>query len=171
MKIFEQPREDSPILTAAQRESSAAMAWVDRCSRLLDTKFQIPGTNIRFGLDFLLGLVPGTGDVLSMAFSGLLIATMAKHGASGRLVARMVINVMIDAICGAVPLLGNVFDLFYKANYRNALLMREYYDHDRHKGSAWPVVAIVISIFLLAILITIALIAMLLSWLYAVIFG
>ena len=171
MTIAGKPVDDSPILSAAQREASREMAWVDRCSRLLDTKFRIPGTNVRFGADFLLGLVPGAGDVLSMAFSGLLIATMAKHGASGRLLARMVVNVVVDTVVGAVPILGNIFDLFYKANYRNAKLMREYYDFDRHQGSVWPVVATVVGLFMLMILITIWLFYLFFGWLFSLVSG
>ena len=132
------------------------LRWVDRYSRLLDTKFRIPGTSIRFGADFLLGLVPGFGDALSLIFSGTLVATMAKNGASGRLVARMLVNVALDAIVGAIPILGNLFDLVYKANYRNAELMREYYEEGKHDGSVWPVV--------LGVVVTIIAILMLMGW-------
>ena len=133
--------DDPPILTDAQLASSDELRWVDNYSRLLDTKFHIPGTKIRFGVDFLLGLIPVVGDAISLGMSGLLIVTMAKHGASGKLVARMLGNVILDALVGTVPFLGNLFDLFYKANYRNAQLMREYYDEGKHTGSVWPIVA------------------------------
>jgi len=122
------------------------LAWVEGLSELLDSKFTIPGTQISFGFDFLLGLIPGFGDVISLGFSGVLVATMAKHGASPRLVARMLVNVTLDAIFGSIPLLGNVFDLFFKANNRNAVLMREYYQQGKHSGSAWPVIAMVIAV-------------------------
>ncbi|TWT93856.1 DUF4112 domain-containing protein [Stieleria varia] len=131
---------DPYLLTQAQRDSSPELAWVDSVSRLLDTKFRIPGTNTRYGVDFILGLVPGFGDALSMGFSGVLIATMARHGASPRLVARMLFNVALDTLVGSIPVLGNLFDLYYKANYRNAKLMREYYDDGKHTGSVWPLV-------------------------------
>ncbi|KAA5545602.1 DUF4112 domain-containing protein [Roseiconus nitratireducens] len=120
------------------------MLWVQRWSELLDAQFRIPLTQIRFGVDFLLGLVPGLGDAISMGISGLLIATMAKHGASGRLVGRMLGNVLLDAVVGSVPILGNVFDLFYKANLRNAKLMREYYQEGKHSRSVWPIVLAVL---------------------------
>ncbi|THH39962.1 DUF4112 domain-containing protein [Neolewinella litorea] len=143
---------DHPILTEAQR-SVPQLQWVDTFSRVLDTKFRIPGTGVRFGLDFILGLVPGAGDILSLGMSGTLVATMARHGASPRLVARMLVNVVLDAFVGSVPVLGNIFDLFYKANYRNAELMREYYEEGRHRGSVWPVVlAVIVSILILMIL-------------------
>lgn len=148
--------DDQLILTPQQREANSELSWVDGATRLLDTKFRIPGTQTRFGVDFLLGLIPGVGDVTSMGFSGLLVATMAKNGASPRLVARMMINVALDTCVGSIPVLGNLFDLFYKANSRNLLLMREYYEHDKHRGSVWPVVfaVIVAMLCLLAAVVT-----------------
>ena len=140
-------KTDHPILTEQQRKVPQ-LRWVDSFSRTLDTRFRIPGTDIRFGLDFILGLVPGAGDLISMGMSGTLVATMARHGASPRLVARMLLNVFLDAFFGSVPILGNLFDLFYKANYRNAELMREYYEEGKHTGSVWPVVLAVIGTML-----------------------
>ncbi|WP_116125876.1 DUF4112 domain-containing protein [Lewinella sp. IMCC34183] len=146
------PKSDHPILTEQQRQVPQ-LQWVDTFSRLLDTKFRIPGTGTRFGLDFILGLVPGAGDIVSLGMSGTLVATMARHGASPRLVARMLVNVILDAFVGSVPILGNIFDLFYKANYRNAELMREYYEEGKHQGSVWPVVlAVIAAIVVLMIL-------------------
>ena len=143
---------DHPILTEKQR-SIPQLRWVDTFSRTLDTKFRIPGTDLRFGLDFILGLVPGAGDILSLGMSGTLVATMARHGASPLLVTRMMVNVILDAFVGSIPILGNIFDLVYKANYRNAELMREYYEEGKHQGSVWPVVLAVIgSILVLMIL-------------------
>ncbi|MEM9259641.1 MAG: DUF4112 domain-containing protein [Bacteroidota bacterium] len=154
-------KEYQQILTDDQLQVPE-LEWVDGFSRLLDTKFRIPGTDIRFGADFILGLIPGAGDVLSLGMSGLLVATMAKHGASPRLVAKMLFNVALDALVGTVPILGNIFDLFYKANYRNAVLMREYYGDGQHTGSVWPVV--------IGVIVTILLIFALLLWgLFAVI--
>ncbi len=132
-------KQDHPVLTEQQR-AVPQLAWVDSASRLLDTRLRIPGTDIRFGLDFILGLLPGAGDVLSLGMSGLLVVTMARHGASGMLVVRMLGNLLLDAVVGTVPILGNLFDLFYKANYRNLQLMREFYGEGKHTGNAWPVV-------------------------------
>jgi Domain of unknown function (DUF4112) len=136
------------FLTDAQRQSSSELRWVEEFTRTLDTKLRIPGTDIRFGLDFILGLIPGVGGFLSLALSGLLIATMAKKGASLLLVTKMVGNVLLDTIVGAIPIVGNLFDLFYKANVRNIKLMREYYDEDKHRGSAWPILIPLLLTFL-----------------------
>lgn len=156
--------DDTPILTEQQRRVPQ-LAWVDSFSRVLDTKFRIPGTNQRFGLDFILGLVPGAGDLISLGLSGTLVATMARHGASPRLVARMLINVVLDAVVGSVPILGNIFDLIYKANYRNAQLMREYYQEGKHRGSVWPVVLVVIVVVIGLIVFLLWLITRLLNFL------
>lgn len=135
---------------------------------MLDTKFRIPGTKIRFGADFLLGLVPGAGDGISLAMSGLLIATMAKNGASPRLVVRMLANVVVDAIVGTVPIAGNLFDLFFRANTRNLDLMREYYVDDQHKGRVWPMLLgiglVMASIFALVLWIVAKIFADLWGW-------
>jgi hypothetical protein len=76
---------------------------------------------------------------------------MAKNGASLRLVLRMLGNVVLDAIVGSVPLAGNLFDLFFRANTRNVQLMREHYEQGKHRANAWPILlaiaAIVIAVF------------------------
>lgn len=157
--------EDAPILTEAQRDVPQ-LKWVDGASRLLDTKFRIPGTDMRFGVDFLLGLVPGAGDLVSLGMSGVLVATMAKNGASPRLAAKMLFNVALDAIVGSVPIVGNIFDLVYKANYRNAVLMREYYEEGQHQGSVWPVViGVLIGLLVIFALVVWATVAVF-SWLF-----
>ena len=143
-----------PILTEQQRQVPE-LKWVDNFSRVLDSKFRIPGTQQRFGVDFILGLLPVVGDVVSLGMSGVLVATMAKNGASPMLVLRMLINVALDATVGSVPILGNLFDLFYKANNRNTELMREYYEEGRHRGSVWPVVVgVIVAIVLILALVT-----------------
>jgi hypothetical protein len=145
-KIADQAIANQAIADQAIADhSSRQMKWVDRFTDTLDTKLRIPGTKIRFGLDFLLGLIPGIGDVISLGLSGILIATMAKNGASGKLVVKMLGNVLLDSLVGTVPILGNLFDLFYKANYRNLNLMREHYEEDKHKGSVWPILLAVIA--------------------------
>lgn len=133
------------------KSTPRGLQWVDQFTDLLDTKYRIPGTNIRFGGDFILGLIPGLGDAASLGLSGTLIATMAKKGASPKLVARMLINVLVDTVVGSIPVLGNIFDLFFKANTRNLKLMREYYDEDKHQGSAMPLI-IGIFVFMLLML-------------------
>lgn len=130
-------------------DSRAALRHVEAYSRLLDSKFRVPGTQLRFGLEPIAGLVPVAGDAVGFVASGLLVLTMARHGAAPRLVALMLWNVALDAVVGSVPILGTAFDVVYKANDRNVKLLREYYEQGRHAGSAWPIVAATLAALLL----------------------
>ncbi len=125
---------------------------LDKLAKLLDAQFKIPGTNIRFGLDALIGLIPGVGDLSTFAVSGYMLWIMANNGASGFLLARMVMNILVDAIVGMVPLLGDIFDVAFKANIRNMRLMHEHYTEGRHKGSAWKVIIPVLIILFIIII-------------------
>ena len=129
---------------ANQRKDLPEIRYIDQASALLDSRFRIPGTNIRFGLDFLIGLVPYAGDVLTFSFSGLLVLAMARHGASGMVIVKMLWNIFIDTLVGAIPIIGDLFDLQFKANRRNYQLLVEHYEEGRHQGSAWPVVIAVL---------------------------
>ncbi|MDB5197970.1 MAG: hypothetical protein JWP88_2341 [Flaviaesturariibacter sp.] len=128
------------------------MKQVALLTKLMDKQFKIPGTNFRFGLDGLIGLIPGVGDVTTFAVSCYLLTLMAKNGASGYVMARMVLNVVIDALVGAIPFAGDLFDFAFKANSRNLRLMQEHYVEGRHRGSATRII-IPILILLLLILI------------------
>lgn len=97
---------------------------LDRLSALLDSKFRVPGTSIRFGFDTLLGLIPGLGDLLAVLPAVYLLYRGHQLGAGRRTMARMAMNTFLDLTIGAVPLVGDVFDLFFKANLRNVALLR-----------------------------------------------
>ena len=115
----------------------------------MDSQFKIPGTNIKFGLDALIGLVPGAGDFATFLISGYMITVLASNGASGFVLARMVLNIVIDSAFGAIPILGDIFDVAFKANQRNVKLMQQHYVEGRHKGSAWKVIIPVLLILLI----------------------
>ena len=123
--------------------------YLDAMSDLLDSRFRIPGTDIRFGLDFLVGLVPYAGDVVTFAFSGMLVVAMARNGASGMVVVKMLGNILLDGAVGSIPVLGDIFDLGFKANRRNYRLLQEHYQEGKHGGSALPVIFAVIFALLL----------------------
>ncbi len=101
----------------------------------MDSQFQLPGTRFRFGLDPLLGLLPVVGDLSTTVVSIALLLTMARHGASGAVVVRMALNILIDTVVGGIPIIGNVFDFAYKSNERNVALLRRHYAEGRHGGS------------------------------------
>ena len=116
-------------------DADERLRWVERIARLMDSQFQLPGTRFRFGLDPLLGLLPVVGDLSTLAVSGALLLTMMRHGASGSVVVRMAVNILLDTIIGAIPILGNVFDFAYKSNERNVALLRRHYAEGQHTGS------------------------------------
>ena len=127
----------------------SAISNLDLLAKLMDSQFTIPGTNIKFGLDSLIGLVPGAGDFATFLVSGYMVMVLAKNGASGFVLARMTLNILIDALIGSIPILGDIFDVAFKANQRNMKLMREHYIEGRHSGSAWKLILPVMFILLL----------------------
>jgi len=127
------------------------LVWVERLAKLLDNQFRFPGTNFRFGLDPILNLVPILGDVSGFLLSLVLLATMLKHGVSRKLVILMALNILIDTVIGAIPLIGNIFDFYFKSNARNIRLLREHYEEGKHQGSGWGLI-IGVFLFLFAIL-------------------
>ena len=96
-------------------------------AELLDGQFKLPGTDIEFGLDALIGLVPGIGDLVSGGISIWLIREAQRLGAPKWLIARMAWNVMVDVSIGAVPLVGDVFDAAWKANRKNMELLNRHF--------------------------------------------
>lgn len=98
---------------------------LDQLSKLLDTVFVIPGTNVRFGIDALIGLIPVIGDVITTALSSWLIYEAKRLGVSRFALARMIGNVAIDGVIGAVPLVGDAFDVAFRANRRNMKILRD----------------------------------------------
>jgi hypothetical protein len=98
----------------------------------MDSRFRLPGTNIRFGLDSLLGLIPGLGDGVLALPSAYVVLAAHRLGVSPLVLARMAGNVGIDMVIGAIPVLGDLFDVGFKANRRNvALLRRHLSERDR----------------------------------------
>lgn len=116
------------------------LKWVDYMVHLMDNQFRLPGTNRRFGLDPILGLVPFAGDFVSFAISAGLVMTMARHGASGKLVTLMLLNIAVDALFGSIPILGNIFDFAFKANERNVRLLRRHYEEGKYQGSGKKII-------------------------------
>jgi len=104
----------------------AALARLDRYATLMDARFRVPGTQIRFGLDPIIGLLPGIGDALGLALSLYVVVETIRLGVSKRVLFGMLRNVGLEALVGMVPVLGDVFDIGFKANLRNAALLRSY---------------------------------------------
>jgi len=117
--------------------ASAELARVQRLARLLDSAVGIPGTKIRIGLDSVIGLVPGLGDVAGSALSGYIVLTAARMGAPASLLARMLANVAVDTATGVVPVVGDLVDVAWRANSRNVALLEQHL-LGRAPGNARP---------------------------------
>lgn len=97
-----------------------------RWAVLLDSAFAVPGTRIRFGIDALIGLFPGIGDLAAPVYTAFIIATGFRMRVPPVVLARMVLNALIDTLVGLVPLLGDLADVAWKANLRNMALLERY---------------------------------------------
>jgi hypothetical protein len=97
-----------------------------RLARLLDNAVAIPGTRYRIGLDPIIGLVPGIGDVIGALFSTIIIFQAARLGAPRATLIRMLANVGLDTLVGEIPLLGDLFDFGWKSNSRNIALLEQH---------------------------------------------
>lgn len=141
------------------------LAWIGRIAYLMDNQFRFPGTKFRFGLDPILNLVPFAGDMAGMIISGGLLLAMARKGASNKLVVLMSLNILADATIGAIPVIGQIFDFFFKANSRNMKLMQEHYIENKHQGSGKKIVIWTLVILFIILSLMIYLLWHLGSWL------
>ena len=112
------------------RSRAERIARLDSLASLLDTALFIPGTNIRFGVDGIIGLVPGIGDTITTALSLWIVYEAHQLGAPAHVLGRMLGNVVLDGAVGAVPVVGDVFDVMWRANRRNMRILREWLERD-----------------------------------------
>jgi hypothetical protein len=105
---------------------TVTLQWLRWWANLLDARFRIPGTQVRFGIDPLLSLIPGLGDLASPVFAVLLIVQGLQLHVPKVVMLRMVFNALLDAVIGAVPLLGSVGDIFWRANTINLGLLERH---------------------------------------------
>jgi hypothetical protein len=99
---------------------------VEFLARIMDEQFVVPGTRLRFGWDSILGLFPGLGDVITSAISLLIVHHAWQTGASPIVLARMLANIGVDFMLGAIPLAGDALDFAWKANRKNARLLERH---------------------------------------------
>ncbi|HUE12123.1 MAG TPA: DUF4112 domain-containing protein [Steroidobacteraceae bacterium] len=105
----------------------AALDRIDMLATLFDTAFIVPGTTIRFGVESLLRLVPGIGDMAASALSFYLLYEASRLGVPRLLLVRMAANVVLEGAVGAVPFAGDAFDVLFRANRRNVALLRKHF--------------------------------------------
>ncbi|MGQ0696929.1 MAG: DUF4112 domain-containing protein [Panacagrimonas sp.] len=135
------------VRTRATRERMEKLAW------LLDGAVRIPGTKFRFGLDSIVGLIPGVGDVVGLGLGAAILYESVRVGAPRPLVMKMLRNSVLDALGGLVPVVGDVFDFAFKSNRRNAALLMEHLDrvearHDAGSRRSAVLAILVVAVFL-----------------------
>jgi hypothetical protein len=151
------------------RDEERRLERLRHWSYLLDQAFRVPGTNIRFGWDVIVGLVPGLGDLSSPLFGVVILLHAYRMGVPKIVQARMVINAVVDALLGVVPLLGNVADVFWRANTWNMRLLERH----AHRGVppsrfdavfVWSIVAMLLLLALVPAVLAAWLVVWLLTW-------
>jgi hypothetical protein len=140
------------------------LAALRKWSVLLDSAFRVPGTNLTFGLDPILGLIPGLGDLTSPLFAALLLLHAVRMRIPRVVQVRMVINAVIDVLIGLIPVLGDLFDFGWKANVRNLALL-ERYAHPESKATRgdWIFVLSIVGVLFALAVIPVILVVWLLS--------
>lgn len=127
------------------------LAQVRAIARLLDNAVAIPGTDFRVGLDAVIGLIPGIGDLLSGAIGSYILLTAARLGVPRVVLARMLVNVGTDAVLGVVPVAGDVLDAAWRTNAKNARLLEQHILDPRGttRGSWLTVIGLAVVLFIL----------------------
>ncbi len=152
---------------------NAELEWI---ANLMDGIFHVPGLGLRFGLDAILGLIPGVGDTLTTVVSVYILTAANRLGVSRLTIARMASNVAIDYLVGSIPLLGDVFDVYWKSNQKNVALLRRHLEttpeeQRRSRRGDWFFLAIVIALLLLVAIGSVVLAYYVLSTIAGWIFG
>jgi hypothetical protein len=124
--IIENARSRSGHTAASRRAALERLEWL---AHIMDTAIVLPG-NIRIGADAVIGLLPGIGDAITTGLSLWMIKEAHALGASRHVLTRMAGNVAVDAFTGLVPVLGDAFDMFWRANRRNMKLLREHFERE-----------------------------------------
>lgn len=117
--------DDIPDLDPYEDAYSAKLRRIEKMAHLFDARFEIPGTKIRFGWDGLIGLLPGVGDTLTLLPQLYLLYEAISLKLSVATILKMLLNILIDWLAGTIPVVGDLFDIAFKSNLRNAKLVAE----------------------------------------------
>ena len=151
---------------------AARLNRVRALSRLLDNALPIPGTSYRIGLDPILGLFPAIGDYLTTALSAYIVIEAALLGASKATLWRMTLNIIIDTFAGIVPVLGDLFDVTWKANSANLALLEAHMESPlTSKKANWWFIAMLLGVVILVLVAVTTVSWWILSSLFKFIFG
>ena len=115
-------------------QSINKLARLRRISKLLDNAIAIPGTKFRFGLDPILGLLPGGGDTITGGISAYIVVEAARMGVPREILGKMVGNILIDSFAGTIPVIGDLFDVGWKSNVKNIELLEKHLDLTKFEG-------------------------------------
>lgn len=131
----------------------ASIKRLRKFSHLLDNALPIPGTTYRIGLDPILGLLPGAGDFVGTALSAYIVIEAARLGVPRAALGRMVFNILLEGLVGAIPVLGDLFDFAWKANTKNIALLEAHLDvpHKSEKANKWFIFLILIGLFVVGV--------------------
>ncbi|HEU4557107.1 MAG TPA: DUF4112 domain-containing protein [Longimicrobium sp.] len=116
------------IIEPGDEKRAALVRRLDALAHVMDNSIPLPGTGARFGLDAVIGLIPGIGDAVGGLLSAYVVLEAARLGAGPAVVMRMLLNVAIETVVGAVPIVGDLFDAGWKANARNVRLLHQAID-------------------------------------------
>lgn len=138
-------------------EPSSAVSRARGLARVLDDLIRIPGTNVGIGLDPIIGLIPGVGDMLGGLMSGYILLVAAREGVPASVLTRMLGNIALDSLVGIVPVVGDLFDVGVKSNRRNVDLLDRYLaTPSKTKTASRGIVAVIVLAALLLVVGTIA---------------
>lgn len=132
-----------------------------RFARLMDGAFEVPGTRARFGLDALLGLIPGIGDAIGALMSTWILAGALRHRVPALVLLRMTGNIVIDLLLGSIPVAGDLFDFLFEQNAKNIRLLEAHRDRRRPPRSVAGILLVIGAIVFAILLIAVAVIALL----------
>jgi hypothetical protein len=166
------PRAGGSAVTDQPPLDASLPAELEMLARWMDSAFRIPGVGVRFGFDALLGLFPGVGDVTTSLASLYILSAAHRYNVSRITLTRMALNILLETIIGAVPLIGDLFDVYWKSNQRNVELLRRHLAappaaaHQLQRSDCWFVITLIIG--LVALMIGAAVVAYwILSWIIA----
>lgn len=130
------PNEDIPDLDPYEDEYSPHLRRIEKIAYLFDARFEIPGTKMRIGWDGLIGLVPGVGDTLTLLPQLYLLFEAIRLKLGTKAILKMLLNILIDWLVGTIPVVGDLFDVAFKSNLRNAKIVAEAIRKKRADASA-----------------------------------
>ena len=138
--------------TSLPAQQISKLGRLRRISRLLDNAISIPGTKISFGLDPIIGLLPGGGDTITGGIAGYIVVEAARMGVPREILWKMVGNIAIDSFAGTVPVVGDLFDVGWKANVKNIELLEKHLEiSETNKSNPLVIIGLILLLSLIVL--------------------